>query len=182
MSYNLLAISGSKRKGSYNTALVNAFKTLAPEGVTVEIADLSAIPLYDQDDEAAFPAEVAALKEKIAAADGIIVSTPEYNRSIPGYLKNTIDWTSRPYSQGAWSGKPVFVIGASMAPTGAALAQYDLKKTMLFMNAIVMGQPEFYSGLAQTKFDGEGNLTDEDTKSHIASGLSAFTAFIDKVK
>ena len=181
-TYHILALSGSLRKGSYNTALVRAFQKLAPEGVTVEIADISTLPLFNQDEEANFPPAAAALKEKIEHADGIIVATPEYNRSIPGVLKNAIDWTSRPYGQGAWNGKAVYVIGASIGPIAAALAQADLKKTMLFMNAIVLGQPEFYLGVAGSKFDEAGNLIDEDTEKHIKKAFEAFTAFIEKVR
>lgn len=180
-TYNLLALSGSLRKDSFNTALINAFKKQAPEGVDIEIADLGVLGLYDQDEEATFPAEVVALKEKIRAADGIIISTPEYNRSIPGVLKNAIDWTSRPYGDNAWAGKPVFVMGASVGPIGTAVAQYEVKKIMLYLDALVMGQPEFFVGVAQAKFD-EGNLTDSETIKHVDSGLMAFLAFIERVK
>lgn len=181
-NYRLLAISGSLRKDSYNTSLVNAFIKGAPEGTDIETLDWSATPIFNQDDEVSFPALVTEIKEKIKAADGIIISTPEYNRSIPGPLKNLLDWTSRPYGDSAWAGKPVFVVGAAGSPVGTALAQADVKKVMLFNNAIVMGQPEFYMGLAHTKFDAEGNLTDEDTKQHIGDHLTKFTAFIEKVR
>lgn len=182
-NYRLLAISGSLRKDSFNTNLVRAFKAAAPEGTEIDVLDWSDTPMYNQDDEASFPAYVVSLKEKIRAADGIIVSTPEYNRSIPGPLKNVIDWTSRPYGDSAWAGKPVFIVGASGGPAvGTALAQADLKKVMLFNNALVMGQPEFYMPLAQAKFDAEGNLTDEDTKQHVVSHLGAFTTFIEKLR
>lgn len=168
---NLLLISGSAREGSFNTATLKAFEAELPEGTKVEYLDYSMIPLYNQDREAAFPPEVAAIKEKIRAADGIVISTPEYNRSIPGYLKNMIDWTSRPYGDNAWALKPVFIMGASGGMIGTALAQYDLKKVMLYLDAKLIGQPETYVGLANTKFPTDpktnrvtGPLTDADTK------------------
>ncbi len=179
----ILAISGSLRKSSYNTALLRTFKEQAPSGTTIDIvesSDIAAFPLYDQDGEAAFPPAVTALKERIRAADGIIIATPEYNRSIPGVLKNLIDWTSRPYGKSAWAGKPVYVMGASMGPLGASLAQYALKQVMLHLDARVIGQPEFFLGTAQDKFDEAGKLTDQATKDFINSALMAFTNFIGK--
>lgn len=182
MSYNLLAISGSLREKSFNTALLRAFALHAPEGVTVEHADISQLALYNQDDEVTFPAAAHELKSKIRAADGIIIATPEYNRSIPGVLKNAIDWTSRPYGDSAWKGKPVYVIGASVGPISAALAQYHLKQIMLYLDAHVMGQPEFYVGGVGDKFEDDGTLIDEPTKEHVVSGIAAFIACIDRVR
>lgn len=181
-TYKLLAISGSLRKDSYNTMLAHAFKDLAPEGVEVTLGDISNLPLFNQDLEAEFPKEATALKEQILAADGVMVITPEYNRGVPGVLKNAIDWTSRPYGNGAWKGKPVFVAGASMGHVGTALAQAEVRQSMLFMGAHVMGQPEFYLGSAQNTFDAEGTLTDESTKEHVTGALAALTAFISSFK
>lgn len=181
-NYRILGISGSIRKGSFNTSLIEAFAKSAPEGVVFDTADIADLPLFSQDIEASVPESVANLREKIQQADGIIIATPEYNRSIPGVLKNAVDWGSRPYGAGSWNGKPVLVVGASVAPTGAAVGQYELKKTLLYTNALVMGQPEFFLGSAQDKFDGEGTLTDESTKSHVASAWTALTGFIDRLK
>jgi chromate reductase len=181
-AYKILAISGSLRKGSYNSSLIQAFKEDAPEGVTIEIVEIGDIPTFNQDLEANFPQVVIDLKQNILAADGVLIATPEYNRGVPGMLKNVIDWTSRPYGDSSWNQKPVYVVGASVAPTGAALAQYQLKQTMLFLNTFVLGQPEFYCGTANTKFDEEGKLIDEDTKAAIGRGLSAFTALIDRIR
>jgi chromate reductase len=183
MAYNLLAISGSLRKASYNSALIRAWQDEAPEGVTVDIVtpeEVRAVPLYDQDVEAsAFPANVAALKDRIRKADGVLISTPEYNRSIPGVLKNLIDWTSRPYGDSAWQGKPVFVMGATGGAIGTALAQAALKQSLSYLDARVPGQPEFYSGGIAEKFDAEGKLADESTKEHIRKAYAAFLPFID---
>jgi chromate reductase len=181
-NYNLVAVSGSLRKASYNTALLHAVKAQAPEGMNIEILDISFLPVYDQDMDATFPPEVQALKDKIKAADGIILATPEYNRSMSSPMKNFIDWSSRPYGTGPWGGKPVYVMGASMAHTGTMAAQAHLRGSLLFLGAHVLGQPEFYLGAAHEKFDASGVLTDEDTKKHIDGGLAAVTAIIDKVR
>ena len=178
---NILAFSGSLRKDSFNTALLDAFVAAAPEDVSIERADISTLPLFNEDAEAAFPQAAADLKAKIRAADGLLIATPEYNRSIPGVLKNAIDWTSRPYGDNAWDGKPVYVIGASIGPVSAAIAQYDLKKVMLYLNAHVLGQPEFHLGLAQGKFDAAGVLTDEDSKGYVRKALEAFVSHIRMV-
>lgn len=180
--YRLLAISGSLRKGSINTSLAKAFIANASEGTAIELLDWADTPIFNQDDEAAFPPYAAALKEKIRAADGVIIATPEYNRGVPGPLKNMLDWTSRPYGDSAWKAKPVYIVGATGGAVGTALAQDDVKKFMNFNAAYTMAQPEFYMTGAPGKFDTEGNLTDEDTKQHIVSGLAAFTAWIEKMK
>ncbi|SRR6266481_4978489 len=180
--YRLLAISGSLRKGSVNTSLINAFIAHAPEGISIEMLDWSDTPIFNQDDEVSFPAYVHGLKEKIEAADGVIISTPEYNRSIPGPLKNVLDWTSRPWGKTSWNGKPVYIIGATPGAVGTALAQDDIKKFMAFNSAFVMGQPEFYMTDAPAKFDGNGMLTHADTREHILKGLTAFSAFIERLR
>lgn len=182
MSYNLLAISGSLRKDSYNTSLLRAFAEYAPEGVTVTFGDIGQLPLFNQDDEAGFPEAATKLKEQILAADGILIATPEYNRGMPGVLKNALDWTSRPYGHNAWVGKPVYVMGASSGPIAAALAQYNVKQVLTYLNAFVMGQPEFYCGVAGSKFDESGALIDEGTREHVVSGMQAFLTYIDRVR
>jgi len=179
---NILVISGSLRAGSYNTALAKAFKALAPAGVSAEVldpAELGALPLFNQDMEASFPEAVTKLKDSIKAADAIIVATPEYNRSIPGPLKNFVDWTSRPYGDAAWKGKHVFIAGATGGIVGTALAQYALKQVMLYLDALVIGQPEFYLSGAQDKFDAEGNLIDEKTKEAIGGVFATLAARVN---
>jgi chromate reductase len=174
----LLLISGSARKGSYNTALLHAFKEALPEGSTAEIAEYGDIPLYNQDVEgSAYPESAKALKAKIRAADGVVIATPEYNRSIPGYLKNMIDWTSRPYGDSAWDGKPVYVTGASGGAIGTALAQYVLKQSLAYLNARVPGQPELYFNFAADKLK-DGVLVDEETKGYVKKAAETFVAFI----
>jgi chromate reductase len=172
----ILGIVGSLRKESYNRSLMNAFVALKPEGIDVEIADIGILPLYNQDDEADVPEVAQKLKAQVENADAVIIATPEYNRSVPGALKNAIDWLSRPYGKNSFSGKRVLVVGASTGPTGAAMGQYDLKKMLLHGNAEVFGQPEFFLGTAGDKFDASGALTDEKTRGHITGAWARITA------
>ena len=168
----ILGISGSLRKGSTNTALLRALQELAPAGMTIEIVSIDAIPLYNQDTEGTFPPAVRALKAKIAAADGLIIATPEYNRSMPGVLKNAIDWLSRPYGENSFAKKTVLVAGVSGGKIGTAVAQSHLRQVLVHLDADVIGQPELYLGPAQTLFDEAGNLTDEATKELAQKALS----------
>ncbi len=168
------------RKNSLIKNLIKAVAALAPEGVEMEIADIADIPLYNQDLEANFPAEVQALKDKIAFADGIIIATPEYSRSIPGVLKNMLDWTSRPYGMSAWAKKIVATMGATGGTVGTAVAQSHLRQIMLSVGADVMAHPEFYLAGATQKFDAAGTLVDEDTKAHIVTLWDAFVPFLSR--
>ncbi len=173
---NIIAISGSLRKDSFNTALLRALPALAPEGMTITIADISALPLFNQESEAAFPATAQALKDAIEAADGVIIATPEYNRSIPGVLKNAIDWASRPWGQNSFAGKPVLLMGVSVGKLGTAVAQSHLRQILNYLDTQLVGQPELYLGPAQELFDGAGSLTDEATKASLAKALEVLAA------
>lgn len=179
---NILTISGSLRDQSFNSLLLKAFEKHAGADLSFTHASLEGIPLYDQDLESEFPEVVSNVKAQIRSADGIVIATPEYNRSIPGILKNMIDWTSRPYGDNAWAGKPVYVVGASVGPIATAVAQAELRKVMLYLDARVLGQPEFYMGNASEKFNTEGELTDESTVAHIEKALAAFTTFAARFK
>ena len=172
----VLGIVGSLRKESFNRSLINAFVAQKPEAVEMQIADISTLPFYNQDTESPFPESALTLKTLVEGADVIIIATPEYNRSVPGVLKNAIDWLSRPYGKNSFNGKKVLVVGASVGPVGASMAQYDLKKSLLHGNALVYGQPEFFMGMAGSKFDAEGNLTDTDTKGYIDNAWARITA------
>ncbi|HYE15023.1 MAG TPA: NAD(P)H-dependent oxidoreductase [Pyrinomonadaceae bacterium] len=176
-SFRILGIAGSLRKASYNRAALRAAQGLAPEGAEIEIFDLDGIPPFSEDDEQNPPARVKELKERIRAADAILFVTPEYNYSIPGVLKNAIDWASRPYGQSAWDGKPVAVMGASIGALGTARAQYHLRQVFVFLNMHAVNQPEVMISNASQRFDGDGNLTDESTKEHIARLLTALVAW-----
>lgn len=164
---SILGIAGSLRRDSYNRAALRAAAELAPEGASIEIFELDGIPGFNQDEEQQPPAEVTELKKKIRGADAILIVTPEYNYSIPGVLKNAIDWASRPYGDSAWNGKPAAIMGASVGTIGTARAQYHLRQIMVFLNMFPINQPEVMIGNASERFDAEGNLTDEATKEFI---------------
>lgn len=174
----ILAISGSLRAQSFNTSLTNALTSLVPEGVEVEFGDISSLPLFNSDLESSFPQAAHTLKNQIESADAIIFATPEYNRSIPGVLKNAVDWASRPWGKNSFAGKPVLVMGASIGPIATAVAQQDLKKVMLYLDAKVVGQPELYIGNAQEKFNEVGELIDENTKEHIRKALNVLVSWM----
>jgi chromate reductase len=163
----ILGIAGSLRKASFNRGVLRAATELVPEGTSIEIFELDGIPGFNQDEEQNPPDKVAELKRKIREADAILFVTPEYNYSVPGVLKNAIDWASRPYGDSAWSGKPAAIMGASVGAIGTARAQYHLRQMMVFLNMFPVNQPEVMIGNASDKFDDQGNLTDETTKAFI---------------
>ncbi len=172
----VLFISGSLRKDSYNTRLLQAFEAALPEGVQSDWGSLEH-PLYNEDlEKTDFPASVTALKEQIAAADSLIIATPEYNRGVPGVLKNTLDWVSRPYGNNSLTGKPVLIVSASPGSLGGALAHHQLIQSLVHMGAIVQPGIEFMVGQIGEKFDHSGALTDTTTQQHIAERLRAFLA------
>jgi chromate reductase len=173
----ILGIAGSLRKGSFNRAALKAAQQLVPEGVKLEIFDLDGIPPFNQDEEAHPPERVVQLKARIRAADAILFVTPEYNYSIPGVLKNAIDWASRPYGDSAWEGKPVAIMGASVGPQGTSRAQYHLRQVFVFLNMYPLNRPEVMITNASQRFDESGNLVDEDTRSHIRKLLEALVAW-----
>jgi chromate reductase, NAD(P)H dehydrogenase (quinone) len=156
----ILGIPGSLRQGSYNRAALRAAQQLVPQDAVLEIFELHGIPPFNQDEEQQPPTRVAELKVRVRAADAILFVTPEYNYSIPGVLKNAIDWASRPYGDSAWNGKPVAVMGASVGLFGAARAQYQLRQVFVYLNMHAVNQPEVMIGKAAERFDGQGNLTD----------------------
>ncbi len=164
---SILGIAGSLRKASYNRGALMAATELVPEGSTIEIFELDGIPGFNQDDEKSPPEKVAELKRKIREADAILFVTPEYNYSVPGVLKNAIDWASRPYGDSAWDGKPTAIMGASVGAIATARAQYHLRQMMVFLNMFPINQPEVMIGNCADKFDEQGNLTDEKTKEFI---------------
>jgi chromate reductase len=178
----ILGIAGSLRRQSYNRSALRAAKQLAPEGVTIDIFELDGIPGFNEDDEENPPAKVVELKKRIRAADAILFVTPEYNYSVPGVLKNAIDWASRPYGDSAWNGKPAAIMGASVGNIATARAQYHLRQMFVFLNILAVNQPEVMIGKAAERFDAEGNLTDENTKEHIRKLLVSLAAWTERVR
>lgn len=170
---NVLGISGSLRKASLNTALLRAAAGLAPEGMSFRFADISGIPLYDGDVNAqGIPGPAQVLIDQVAEADAVVIATPEYNYSVPGVLKNAIDWVSRANPQ-PFAGKPVAIMGASAGALGTARAQYHLRQVFVFLNSHVMNKPEVFVGGAQGKFGAGGTLTDEATAGIVAKQMQA---------
>lgn len=170
---------GSLRKGSYNAAIARALPDLAPEGVTIApLGSLGEFPLYNADvQDQGFPAVVRQMAEAIARADGVIIVSPEYNYSMPGVLKNAIDWISRLPDQ-PFAKKPVAIQSASMGVIGGARMQYHLRQTLVFVDAMVLGRPEVMVGAAQNRISADGVLTDQPTREFIAKQLRAFADFV----
>ena len=175
----LLGFAGSLREGSLNRAALLAAVDLAPEGTTIETLGLETIPLYNGDlDVDGGPEPVRTFKERIAQADGLLIVTPEYNYSIPGVLKNALDWASRPAYKSVLAHKPVAFFGASMSPLGTARAQSQLKHVLLGTLSEVFPYPEVLVGAAHKKFDESGKLTDAATGEHIAKLLGAYSDWL----
>jgi chromate reductase len=181
----ILGIPGSLRRGSYNRAALRAATQLVPAGATIDIFELDDIPGFNQDEEQNPPAKVVELKRRIREADAMLFVTPEYNYSIPGVLKNAIDWASRPYGDSAWNGKPAAIMGASVGSIATARAQYHLRQMMVFLNMFPINQPEVMIGNAAERFDADGNLTDDTTKEltrQLLEGLVEWTRRIRQVQ
>lgn len=176
----ILGIAGSLRKGSYNRAALRAARQLAPSNAAIEIFELDGIPPYNQDIESPPPEPVARLKEKIRSSDAILFVTPEYNYSVPGVLKNAIDWASRPYGDSAWEGKPAGIMGASSGMIGTARAQYHLRQMFVFLNMFALNRPEVMISHATDKFDKSGNLTDQETRERIRELVEALAGWAVK--
>jgi len=178
----ILGIAGSLRRDSYNRAALRAATQLVPEGAVLDTFELDDIPIFNQDEDQQPPASVIELKRRIREADAILFVTPEYNYSIPGVLKNAIDWASRPYGDSAWNGKPTAIMGASIGGFGTARAQYHLRQILVFLNMFPLNQPEVMIGNAAARFDQAGNLTDEKTKDHIRQLLGSLVAWTQRIE
>lgn len=181
MTVNLVTVCGSLRKGSYNRMVMNALSSLAPAGMRItEAPPYREFPYYDADLQASngIPAAVHTLADAIREADGLIIVTPEYNFSIPGALKNAIDWLSRLQDQ-PFAGKPIALQSASPGPLGGGRVQYDIRRAMVFLDAIVLNKPEIFVGNCMQRIDERsGQITDAPTKEFISKQLVAFANFI----
>src|SRR5215203_5153193 len=164
----ILGFAGSLRAGSYNKALLHAATDFMPEDVGLEIFDIGDIPAFNQDIERdMMPTKVKEFKSKIRDADAILIATPEYNFSVPGVLKNAIDWASRPYGDNSFDGKPVAIMSASIGMLGGARAQYHLRQMFVFLNMYPVNGPEVIVTFAQDKFDANGKLVDDNTRKFL---------------
>jgi len=181
---NVVSICGSLRKGSYNRMVVNALQGYAPEGMRItEAPPFAAFPLYNADvqNSSGFPAPVQTLAEAIRAADGVIFVSPEYNYSIPGALKNAIDWVSRMPNQ-PFAGKPIAIQSATGGALGGGRMQYDLRRCMIFLDAWTINKPEIFIGNCSQRIDEKtGQIKDEQTIGFIKQQLAAFAQFITRI-
>lgn len=178
---NIITICGSLRRGSYNRIVMNALPALAPEGMQIkEAPPIAEFPLYNADiqNSTGFPAAVQTLADAIRAADGVILNSPEYNFGVPAPLKNAIDWVSRLPNQ-PFAGKPVALQSASPGPVGGARVQYDLRRSMVFLDALTLNKPEIFIGNCAQRLDEKtGKITDEQTVGLIKQQLAALAKFI----
>ena len=178
----ILGFVGSLRKGSYNKALMRAALELLPKDATIEVFDLEGIPPFNQDFEKQPPQIVKEFKAKIRKADALLIATPEYNFSMPGVLKNAIDWASRPSGDNAFEGKPVAVMSASTGRLGGARAQYHLRQSFVFLNMYPINRPEVMMPNAREHVDAKGNVTDETTRQLIQQLLEALVQWTRKLR
>jgi chromate reductase len=178
----VFAFCGSLRKGSFNRLALQAAEEVAPEGMSFESFDIGQLPLYNEDlRQLSFPPPVQELRERIRAADALLFVTPEYNYSVPGVLKNAIDWASRPPDQ-PFNGKPVAIMGASPGMLGTARAQYHLRESCVYLNMFPVNQPEVFIAAADKKFDAEGRLIDEAARKLIAQLLKALAEWTERLR
>jgi len=178
----VLGVCGSLRKASYNMAALRACSELLPKGMSLQITQIGDIPIFNQDIfDVGLPEPAKRFRAEVAAADGVLIASPEYNFSLTAALKNAIDWASRPPNQ-SWQDKPVAVFSASGGPMGGARVQYDLRRILGQLWAHVLPRPEVFIGSAQGKFDAQGRLTDETTRKFLTDLLAGFRDWIVRMK
>ena len=178
--WNIAVLVGSLRRDSFNRKMANALIRMAPPSLDLEIVEIANLPLYNQDDDANPPAASAAFKARIERAQAVLFVTPEYNRSVPGVLKNAIDIASRPYGKSAWNGKPCGVVSVSPGAIGGFGANQHLRQSLVFLNMPALQQPEAYIGGAADLFDAQGNITKDATKEFVQKFLAAFAQWVQR--
>ena len=178
--WDVAVLVGSLRKESLNRKVAVALARMAPPSLHLEIVEIGNLPLYNQDDDANPPPNSAKFKARIQRADAVIFVTPEYNRSVPGVLKNAIDIASRPYGKSAWSGKPAAVVTVSPGAIGGFGANHHLRQSLVFLDMPTLQQPEAYIGGAAELFDAQGNLAKESTREFMRKFLAAFAQWIER--
>jgi chromate reductase len=178
----IAVIVGSIRRDSLNRKLAGALAELAEPRDRYAFSRIDDLPLFSQDLEASPPAAVTRLKGEIEAADGVLIVTPEYNRSIPGVLKNAIDWAARPYGKNSFDGKPTAAIGTSPGAIGTAAAQQHLRSILAYLNVILMGQPEAYIAFKQGLIDDSGKIADEGTRKFLQGYVDSFSAWVERLR
>jgi chromate reductase len=179
--YQVAVLVGSLRKESFNRQLANAVVKLAPPELTMKFLEIGDLPLYNQDDDANPHSNVKRLKSEVSASKAVLFVTPEYNRSMPGVLKNAIDHASRPYGQSAWAGKPAGIIGISVGAPGTSMAQQHLRNTLAYLDMPTLGQPEVFVQMKEGLFDASGAIASEGTKKFVQGWMNAYVAWVKKM-
>ncbi|HET7811111.1 MAG TPA: NAD(P)H-dependent oxidoreductase [Steroidobacteraceae bacterium] len=174
-------VVGSLRKDSYNRKLAQALIRLGPPDFNFKELHIGDLPLYDQDEDRSQAPEVQRLKSELRAVDAVMFVTPEYNRSIPGVLKNAIDHASRPYGQNAWAGKPAGIIGASIGAIGTAIAQAHLRTVLGYVDMPLLGQPEVYIQVKDGFFDEAGNIANAETRKFLHGWMDKYVAWVKRL-
>ena len=179
---DVAVLVGSLRKDSFNRKVANALATLAPSSLKLEIIEIGQLPHYNQDDDVPgkVPPAWEAFRERLKRAEAVLFVTPEYNRSVPGVLKNAIDVGSRPYGQSVWDGKPGAVISVSPGAIGAYGANHHLRQSMVFLDVPMMQQPEAYVGGAANLFDDKGNISNASTREFLGKFMQAFATWVER--
>ncbi len=176
--YEIAVLVGSLRHDSFNRQLANAVMKLAPSEFSFKELEIGDLPLYNQDDDMTPSDSVARLKSEIKASHGLLFVTPEYNRSVPGVLKNAIDHASRPYGQSVWAGKPAGVMGASVGAPGTSMAQQHLRNILAYLDVPTLGQPEIFIQVNDGFFDKNGNLSNPDARSFLQSWMERYVSWV----
>jgi chromate reductase len=179
--YRIAVVVGSLRRESFNRTLAQAVASLGPSDFSFHYLQIGNLPLYNQDDDGAPAEPVIRLKRDIAAAQGLLFVTPEYNRSVPGVLKNALDHASRPYGKNAWAGKPAGVLGASGGPIGTAVAQQHLRSILAYLDVPTLGQPEAFIQVKEGMFDASGKLANDGTRKFLQAWTDRYVAWVRKL-
>ncbi len=180
MAYSIAVAVGSLRKESFNRQLAHAVVSLAPADFSFDFLDIGTLPLYCQDFDADYPEVARHFKQQIEAADALLFVTPEYNRSIPGVLKNAIDWGSRPWGKNSWGGKPGAVLGTSIGAIGTALAQAHLRNVLAYLDVALLGQPEMFIKHEASRIDEHGNIVNDDTRQFLQAFMDRYVAWVKR--
>jgi chromate reductase len=181
MTYKIAVVVGSIRRDSFNKKLAHAVASLAPPDFSFEFLDIAGLPLYSQDYDHDFPEVARTFKQKISAANALLFVTPEYNRSIPGVLKNALDWGSRPWGQNAWANKPGAVLGTSLGATGTALAQAHLRNVLAYLDVSLMGRPEMFIKHDENRIDASGKIVNEETRKFLQAFVDKYTVWVQRL-
>jgi chromate reductase, NAD(P)H dehydrogenase (quinone) len=180
MAYNIAVTVGSLRRESFNKALAHAVVKLASADFAFEFLDIGSLPLYSQDYDADFPEVARHFKQRIEAADALLFVTPEYNRSMPGVLKNALDWGSRPWGNNSWGGKPGAVLGTSVGATGTALSQQHLRNVLAYLDVATLGQPEMFIKHTDGVIDADGNVANDRTREFLHNFVNRFEGWVKR--